>query len=84
MLEPDPRLFGYFDAPHQTSPAYDPGREAICPECLRALGDDPVRTHSLVVPGDKRCFFWRVHKACETDELIDRVEGALVASREGK
>lgn len=81
MVEPDRQLYGYFDASDQSAPAHDPGRGAVCPGCLKTLVDKPVRTHSLMVPGDGRSYFWRVHVECETEDVIDQVESALVDTR---
>jgi hypothetical protein len=57
--------FGYFDDPDQTVPAFDPGLDAPCPACLNVhLGNWPVVTISLMVPGDNRSYFYRMHKRC--------------------
>lgn len=80
-----PSIFGYFDQPNQSIPAYDPGPSAICPGCQLAL-DYPfkkVNTFSLMVPGDNRSYFYRVHKDClesMSDEDISLVEETIVSA----
>ena len=39
---------------------------------------------SLMLPGDVRCFFYRVHKECRaqaSEKEIDEIEGALIDAR---
>ena len=75
-----PSIFGYFERPEQTTPTFDPGPSALCPFCLRALAM-PVKTISLMKPGDARSYFYRAHKACyETadDRAIAEIESAQI------
>lgn len=74
-------IFGYFDAPGQERPAFDPGRGVPCPICLHALADKPVRCTSLMLVGDDRSYFFRAHKQCWDDagqEEQERIEHALI------
>jgi hypothetical protein len=73
-------MFGYFDAPYQEIPAYDPGLGVDCPVCNRPLSR-PVVTTSLMVPGDGRSYFYRMHKACRaglTPEAETNIDSVLV------
>lgn len=75
-------IFGFYDDPHATRPAYDPGREALCPYCLTPVGHDrPIKTISLMGANPKRSYFYRVHADClasATSEDVQRVEGAVI------
>lgn len=76
-------IFGYYDDEAQERPTYDPKLSALCPHCLTQLAL-PVRTTSLMIPGDERSFFYRSHKACDegaTPAAIEQIEGALIDSR---
>lgn len=53
---------GYFDSPIQTEPAYDPGLTAPCPFCNKPIGTEPYLSHSVLVIGDEKCYFYRYHK----------------------
>ena len=57
-------MYGYFDNPHENEPAYDPGLGVDCPVCEKTLAHRLVRTISLMLPGDTRSYFYRVHAAC--------------------
>jgi len=61
-MNQDVNLFGYFDDTSQT-PAYDPGLDVICIYCRKKL-ELPVRSYSLMVPGNNRSYFYRVHRHC--------------------
>src|SRR5207253_1542630 len=77
-------IFGYYDAPGQTEPTFDPGLDVLCPFCLCSLRSGQVQTVSLMLPGDVRCFFYRVHKECRaqaSEKEIDEIEGALIDAR---
>lgn len=76
-------IFGYFERPDQTKPTYDPGLDALCPHCLKKL-EAPVRTMSLMLPGDNRSFFYRTHRACDenaTPEQVMEIESSLIDTR---
>jgi len=75
------RIYGYFTAPEQTEPVYDPGISAPCPICSSTLDAIDVRTISLMVPGDSRSYFYRVHRSCheplsEAERI--KVDGLLI------
>lgn len=72
-------IFGYYDNPTQTEPAYDPGVEGtLCPYCLIELNHLDIRSYSLMVPGDSKSFFYRVHRSC--DELVTEDERQIIES----
>lgn len=76
-------IFGFFDRPNQTDPTYDPGYAMPCPICMTSLSK-PTRTISLMLPGDSRCFFYRMHRKCAEEtskEEINRIESALIDQR---
>ena len=77
-----PTLFGYFDDEASETPAFDPGMNTLCPHCLRML-ERPVKTISLMKPGDGRSYFYRAHKACHeraTAQDVQRFESTLIDS----
>ena len=57
-------IYGYFTDGNQTTPVFDPGLIAACPICGNTLNPVDVRTISLMVPGDSRSYFYRVHRSC--------------------
>lgn len=58
-------VFGYFDSPEQTVPAYDPGLQAPCVVCTQSLLGKPVVTVSLMPDAIRqRSYFFRAHKEC--------------------
>lgn len=73
-------IFGYFDAPEQEAPAFDPGLDVPCAYCLKPLSR-PMRAISLMKPGDGRSYFYRAHKDCydhaSADEVCD-LESSLI------
>ena len=77
-------LFGYFDSPDQTKPAFDPGLEIDCPFCDHELHNTThasVKTISLMLEGDNRSYFYRAHEVCYDVawlEQITAVESALI------
>lgn len=76
-------IFGYFDRDDQPKPTFDPGLGALCPFCLTKL-ELPVRTTSLMLPGDTRSFFYRAHRPCAefaTEAQVTEIEGSLIDSR---
>ncbi len=56
-------IYGYFEAPGQTEPAFDPGLDIECPVCEKPVGKN-CRAVCFMVPGDKRSYFYRMHKNC--------------------
>lgn len=56
-------LIGYFDNAEQLEPAYDPGLAIDCLICNFRLSK-PVKTISLLKPGDPKSYFYRTHKSC--------------------
>ena len=67
MGEPARRLIavGYFTAPEQRTPAFDPGLDVPCPVCGEPLSNgEPLREISLMPRGHARSYFYRLHKAC--------------------
>lgn len=76
-------IFGYYERADQTTPTYDPGMDALCPHCLKQL-ERPVRTMSLLLPGDNRSFFYRTHKECDeraTPEQVMEIESSIIDTR---
>lgn len=70
---------GYFDAPSQVAPAYDPGAEAICPVCNERIGDEPRLCRSLMV-GMNRSYFFSYHVRCKGDpRKLDEIESLVVS-----
>ena len=70
------KLVGYFDAPEQTKPAFDPGVDVPCPGCVEKLSD-PMRTDSIFPIGNKSYFF-RFHKKCANRKGTRRLEAFIV------
>jgi hypothetical protein len=71
-------VFGWFDAPGQTTPVHDPGFNTICPVCACQLCR-PVMTISLMPVFDQsKSYFFRVHKGCW--ETTPEQEKALIES----
>lgn len=74
-------IYGYFTDATQTSPVFDPGVSVPCPICTKELDAIDVRTISLMVPGDSRSYFYRVHRSCHeplTEQERIRVDGLLI------
>lgn len=72
-------LFGYFEGQSDT-PAYDPGTSVPCMYCQNTLSA-PIKTISLMVPGQNRSYFYRMHKGCYegmAPEEVSNYEGALI------
>lgn len=77
-------IFGYFDDPDQTVPAFDPGLEVPCPICLCRIDRQPVKTISLMGTNGNRSYFFRAHKHCwngASDEDKTKIEHSLIDSR---
>lgn len=70
-------IFGYFDSPEQTEPAYDPGLNRNCPICGKMLRA-PLRTISFFKPGDSRSFFYRIHKWCADEKAQQQIESIVI------
>ncbi len=75
------RVYGYYSQAGQIEPDYDPGLDAPCLICSGALTPTDVRTISLMVPGDSRSYFYRVHRSCheplsEAERI--KVDGLLI------
>ena len=68
-------IYGYYGNPEQTEPVYEPGLEVDCPICHQQISR-PMWTISLMLIGDERSYFYRVHKACY-DPLTSDEKGAL-------
>lgn len=56
-------IFGYFDSPDQTTPAFDPGRDVSCPFCHKKLSA-PMVSISFMPMARGKCYFYRAHKEC--------------------
>ena len=77
-------IFGYYDRAAQEHPAYDPGLDVLCPHCLHKLDEHDLRTYSLMLPGDSRSFFYRVHHSCDsatTEAARAQIEYSLIDVR---
>lgn len=58
---------GYFTSAGQIEPVHDPGPGTLCPICGDLLGQDNVRTYSLMPLGEGApvlSVFYRVHITC--------------------
>ncbi len=68
-------IFGYFDAPGQETPAFDPGTNAPCPFCTAAVGDGRRVVTISLRPDGNRSYFYRAHKDCyeqaDPDEITN-------------
>ena len=76
----DQNIFGHFDAPDQTLPAYDPGLDVPCPICLERVGKHGICTISLR-GDDEKSYFFRAHKQCWDGASLEeqgQIEGALI------
>ena len=76
----DIKLFGYYNDTGNI-PAYDPGLDCICIYCRKKL-ELPVRTTSMIVPGDNKSYFYRVHRGCsdkmQTEGSESHYEGLII------
>lgn len=76
----DLNLFGFFNDTSDT-PAYDPGLNVPCLYC-RATLSRPLKTISLLIPGDSKSYFYRMHKNCfeqmELNNETEHYEGLLI------
>ena len=57
-------IFGFFDDPSQVKPNFDPGLGVFCPFCLITVGEEKIRTISLMPIGGRRSYFYRAHIPC--------------------
>lgn len=74
-------IYGYFTDASQTEPVFDPGVSVSCPICSKELDAVDVRTISLMVPGDLRSYFYRVHRSCHeplSEQQRIRIDGLLI------
>ena len=77
------RYLGYFTAPGQVDPVYDPGPDAPCPVCGDCLASrEDVTTISLMW-GDQRvlALFYRCHRRCYhalSREEADALDGRML------
>lgn len=74
-------IFGWFDYPGQAIPTHDPGRNALCPICLIALGGAPVTTTSLMRKGGAKSHFFRAHTKCwlaASDAEKEQIEHSII------
>lgn len=60
----NPEVFGYYDKPEQTEPAYDPWLDARCPFCAKPLNEGELCAQAFFVPWDSKSYFRRYHRAC--------------------
>lgn len=81
-------IFGYYDHPDQTEPAYDPGMQVPCPICFNPVENpdtsESIVTVSIMATDSDRAYFYRMHKRCfgsASDEEIQRVEDSLVSTK---
>lgn len=75
------RMYGYYTDASQTVPEFDPGLDALCPICAGKLNVVDVRTISLMVPGDSKSYFYRVHRSCHeplSEQERIRMDGLLI------
>ena len=73
-------IFGFFDDRYQTEPSQDPGFEVDCPVCHKRI-EAPMVTVSLMLVGDNRSYFYRMHKACSdsvSPELETEIDSLLM------
>lgn len=52
-----------------------------CQFCLRRLGAGDIRFISLMLPGDRRRYFYGYHFGCYSAPAADQIEAALINSR---
>lgn len=75
-------FYGYFDNAQDTTPAYEPPRDAPCPYCGRPVFEGDVRTHNIMYTGPayaKRSYFYRTHKSCdEKDGGLTTMDGFIL------
>lgn len=76
----DNQFYGWFDDASQTTPTYEPPRDAGCPFCGFPITPDDVRTHSLMYQAPsyaKRSYFYRTHRTCD-DNSKEGMDGFIL------
>lgn len=73
----DQGIFGYYTDDDPATPAFDPGR-VPCPVCGKPWDGDTVRTISFMPMESGRCYFYRVHRACDTPQATQEIEGRII------
>lgn len=74
-------FYGWFDDETQTTPSYEPPRDAPCLFCGFKIHADDVRTHSLMYVGQyaARSYFYRTHRTCsEKDPTHTATDGFIL------
>ena len=74
-------IFGYFEAPEDKTPTFDPGLCVPCPFCLQAVANGSIKTISLMPIGGRRSYFYRAHKGCyeqASPDDVTRLESSLI------
>lgn len=63
---PEQKIYGWYDRPDQPvdMPTYDPPHDAPCPFCGGPITPTDIRTHSMLMEGSSRSFFYRSHRSC--------------------
>lgn len=74
-------IYGYFDNGAQELPTSDPGGDALCPGCGDPVGRDNIKSRSILLQGDYRCYFFCYHADCADDPAIEEAEIALIDQR---
>ncbi len=88
-------IFGYFDAPEQVTPVFDPGLDVACPVCHKILGphtpDNRLKAISVIAYtsetnqfADDRCYFYRAHADCYNNLSVEEqadIDGLIVDAR---
>ena len=67
-INPDIKIYGWFDDADQTEASYDPPFDAPCPYCGRPINPpEDVRTTSMIRSKlyAKRSYFYRMHRTCD-------------------
>lgn len=75
------KFYGWFDDADQTTPSYEPPRDAPCPFCGTAVHAEDVRTHSLMYQGQyaARSYFYRTHRTCaQKDPTHTAMDGFIL------
>ena len=74
-------FYGWFDDADQTTPSYEPPRDAPCLFCGTPIHADDVRTHNLMHGGEyaPRSYFYRTHRSCaERDQSHTAMDGFII------
>lgn len=70
-------VFGYFDNPGDKTPTHDPG-PIPCPVCDKAIAPADCVTVSFIPERGTRSYFYRIHRACNTEKAVMEVESFIV------